>query len=59
MSLAKRLVKLPPYGDFALDVFDRRNSPAAFEKFMKDYIERSEKEVEALKPYEETKRYRF
>ena len=35
------------------------DSPAALEKFMKDYTERSGKEVEALKPYEEAKRYRF
>jgi N-sulfoglucosamine sulfohydrolase len=47
------------YGDFALDAFDHRASPAALEKFMKDYTERSGKEVEALKPYEEAKRYRF
>jgi len=26
---------------------------------MKDYIERSGKEVESMKPYEEAKRYRF
>jgi len=47
------------YGDFALDAFDRRDSLAALEKFMKDYTEHSKKEVEALKPYEEAKRYRF
>ena len=47
------------YGDFALEAFDQRDSPAALEQFMKDYTERSGKEVEALKPYEEAKRYRF
>ena len=47
------------YGDFAMEAFDQRDSPAALEKFMKDYTERSGKEVEALKPYEEAKRYRF
>ena len=47
------------YGNFALKAFDQRDSPAALEQFMKDYTERSGKEVEALKPYEEAKRYRF
>ena len=47
------------YGDFALEAFDQRDSPAALEQFMKDYTERSGKEVEALKPYEEARRYRF
>ena len=46
------------YGDFALEAFDQRDSPAALEKFM-NYTERSGKEVEALKPYEEAKRCRF
>ena len=47
------------FGDFALDAFDQRDSTEALEKFMRDYTERSGKEVEALKPYEETNRYRF
>ncbi len=47
------------HGDFALDAFDHRDSPEVLEQFLKDYTERSRKEVEALKPYEETKRYRF
>ena len=47
------------FGDFALDAFDQRDSPDALEKFMRDYTERSGKEVEALKPYEEINRYRF
>ena len=47
------------YGDFALDAFDHRASAAALQKFMEDYTERSGKEVEALKPYEEAKHYRF
>ncbi|MEE2947034.1 MAG: sulfatase [Verrucomicrobiota bacterium] len=47
------------YGDFALEAFNQRDSPATLEQFMKDYTERWGKEVEALKPYEEAKRYRF
>jgi len=47
------------YNDFALEAFDHRDSPEALERFMKDYTERSGKEVEAMKPYEEAKRYRF
>ena len=47
------------YGDFALDAFDHRASAAALQKFMEDLTERSGKEVEALKPYEEAKHYRF
>ena len=31
------------YGDFALEAFDQRDSPAALEKFMKDYTERRAK----------------
>lgn len=47
------------YNDFALEALDQRGSPKALEQFMKDYIERSGKEVESMKPYEEAKRYRF
>ena len=47
------------YNDYALEAFDHRDSPEALERFMKDYTERSGKEIEAMKPYEEAKRYRF
>lgn len=47
------------YNDFALEAFDQRDSTKALEQFMKDYIERSGKEVESMKPYEEAKCYRF
>ena len=47
------------YNDFALEAFDHRDSPEALERFMKDYTERSGREVEAMKPYEAAKRYGF
>jgi len=47
------------YNDFALDAFDHRDSLEALEQFMKDYTQRSGKEVEAMKPYEEAKQYCF
>ena len=60
MSLRQKLrTWMVKHNDFALDAFDHRDLPEALEQFMKDYTERSGKEVEALKPYEEAKRYRF
>ena len=47
------------YNDFALDAFDHRDSLEALEQFMQDYTQRSGKEVEAMKPYEEAKLYGF
>ena len=60
LSLRQKLRSwMVKHNDFALDAFDHRDSSEALEQFMKDYTVRSGKEVEAMKPYEEAKRYRF
>ncbi len=45
--------------DPALAAFDRRHLPESLERFMRAYRTRAAKEVEALKPYEKRKGYRF
>ncbi|MCZ6671551.1 MAG: sulfatase [Verrucomicrobia bacterium] len=45
--------------DPAIDAFDNRNQSDALERFVQAYRTRAAKEVEALKPYEKRKGYRF
>ena len=45
--------------DPALDAFDKRKQSDALEQFVQAYRARAKKEVDALKPYEKAKGYRF
>jgi N-sulfoglucosamine sulfohydrolase len=47
------------FKDPARAAFDDRDRPEALEQFMKEYTNRSTKEVEDLKPYEKAKGYIF
>ena len=45
--------------DPALDAFDNRQQREALERFVQEYRAGAAKEIEALKPYEKKKGYRF
>jgi N-sulfoglucosamine sulfohydrolase len=45
--------------DPALEAFDHRHQPKALERFVQKYRARAARQVEALKPYEKKKGYRF
>lgn len=59
-EMRQRLLKwMERTGDSAIEAFRHRDSPAALQKFMREYSEKADREIEALKEYEARTGYRF
>ncbi len=60
VEMRQRLLKwMEQTSDAAIDAFRHRDSPAHLERFMRDYSDKANREIEELKEYEARTGYRF